>query len=432
MNTRLTSNRSADASSAICRSAWSRRRVGRAPLLAAIFWLMALAPQPSPAQFPPDPESSARFLFLVDTSAATRRRAPAMLKAVSNLMLSSMSAELRRGDSVGVWTFNEELYTGRFPLQHWTPEATKLIASNVVTFLKAQPYEKSSRFEVVQSALEQLVKGSEKLTVLLVSDGNGNLSGTPFDQKIRGVFQREFQKQRNARMPFITVLRSRRGQFVNATVNLAPWPVEFPPFPPAPKTAAPPRPAELEPAPAALPPLVIIGKPPAPPETTNSAAPLAAAGVAVTNTPPPVESKPEPAPSTIAPAVETTKETPAATAETPPPATTPKPEPPKPSPTPVAELKTELPPLVLATPPAVASNAEAGSLSPEISAPTTNAPGAVALAVPPEPASSRLGLLVIGLAVLLLAGGLLLVMQRRSRAAAQASLITRSMDHDRK
>lgn len=464
MNTFLTPKRKEGAASVIYPAARSRRRFGRGLMLAGIVWLLGLFPQPLPAQSPPGQESNARFLFLVDTSAATRRRAPAMLKAINNLMLSSMNAELRRGDSVGVWTFNEELHTGQFPLQLWTPEATEPVASNVVAFLKAQRYEKSSRFEVVQPAIEQLVRSSERLTVLLVSDGNENISGTPFDQQIRGVFQREFQKQRSARMPFITVLRSSRGKFVNAIVNLAPWPVEFPPFPALPKFAAPLKPVEPEPVHATNRPLIIIGKKPAPPEVTNSTTPIVVSEAAVTNTSPPVESKPAITPPALAPAVEVVRDppttdvpTPAAvtnlpSAETPPPATTPKPEPspavvlpvstpptttaalvetPKPAPTPVTEPGTELPPVVLTAAPA-GSNSETSQRLPEISSPMTNAPTPVALAVQPETAFSRIGLIGISLAILLLVGGLFLVMQRRSRAAAHASLITRSMDQDNK
>ena len=44
-------------------------------------------------------------------------RAGAVLKAVQDLLASGLSGQLRRGDSLGVWTFNEELSAGRFPLR---------------------------------------------------------------------------------------------------------------------------------------------------------------------------------------------------------------------------------------------------------------------------------------------------------------------------
>jgi hypothetical protein len=61
-----------------------------------------------------------------------------------------------------------------------------------------------------------------------------------------------------------------------------------------------------------------------------------------------------------------------------------------------------------------------------------NQPTPVALAIQPEPGFSRLGMIAIGVALVLLTGGLFFVMQRRARNATRASLITRSMDRDPK
>src|SRR5689334_10730875 len=75
-----------------------------------------------PAQTAGAMGSSGRYLFIVDTSYSMRRRADAVQKTASNLLLSGMRGELRRGDTIGIWTINEDLYTGRLPLQRWTPE----------------------------------------------------------------------------------------------------------------------------------------------------------------------------------------------------------------------------------------------------------------------------------------------------------------------
>jgi hypothetical protein len=66
------------------------------------------------------------------------------------------------------------------------------------------------------------------------------------------------------------------------------------------------------------------------------------------------------------------------------------------------------------------------------SPPNPNPPAPVALAVQPEPGFSRLGLVRLGVAITILAGGLFFALQRRARQAAHASLITRSFDRDRK
>ena len=41
-----------------------------------------------------------------------------------------MKGQVEAGDTIGLWTFNEELYTGRFPLQTWLPPAQEDIMRN--------------------------------------------------------------------------------------------------------------------------------------------------------------------------------------------------------------------------------------------------------------------------------------------------------------
>src|SRR5688572_19692365 len=120
-------------------------RFGRLAILA----VLALAASPLCAQSNAPAPPADRYLFIVDTSTAMRRRAPAVQKAVESLLRSSMAAQFQRGDTVGVWTFNEQLYAGRLPLQTWTPETSDLIRSNIAHFLKTQSYTGASRFEAV-------------------------------------------------------------------------------------------------------------------------------------------------------------------------------------------------------------------------------------------------------------------------------------------
>jgi hypothetical protein len=424
--------------------------------------VLALWAWPVFAQTNAPPDRSGRFLFIVDTSAAMRRRAPAVQKAVENLLRSSMGAQLQAGDTLGVWTFDEELAAGRFPLQRWSPETGASVANNVVAFLKAQRYQKQSRFEVVAPALKLIVKESYRLTVLLVTDGNETITGIPFDREIQGVWERYFKTQQKARMPFITVLRVNRGQIINATVNLAPWPVEFPAFPPEPELveAQKLKSPESKPVPrSTVPSLIVIGKKPEAPAAADTNVVTAAptennVPIKVEATSPPVtpatpqlnpdESKPAPAPSLVpTPPEATTKPAepatpmpsaslPPATGAGTPPLGSPAPaEATQPVRTPVVETKPALP----ATPPVAPSattQPPAGPSSPANEIAPTNPPAPVALAVQSEPGFSRVGLVAIGVTILLLAGGSFFVLQRRARHAAHASLITRSMDRDRK
>ena len=52
-----------------------------------------------------------RYLLVVETSHSMQRRADSMIQSIQDLLGSALAAQARRGDSLGVWTFNEALYS---------------------------------------------------------------------------------------------------------------------------------------------------------------------------------------------------------------------------------------------------------------------------------------------------------------------------------
>src|SRR5262245_8464337 len=149
-------------------------------------------------------------------------------------------------------------------MQRWSADAQRTVTPRVVAFVKGQKFEKQGRFEKVLPALGHLMKNSELITVLLISDGT-EIHGTPFDDRINVVFKTWRTQQENARMPFVTVMRAQKGKLTDCLVNPAPWVVDLPPLPTEPQlTKATPKPAAAVPSKTAasppLPPLVITGK----------------------------------------------------------------------------------------------------------------------------------------------------------------------------
>jgi hypothetical protein len=172
--------------------------------------------------------SSRRWLFVVETSKSMQRRADAVLGAVRGMLASDLNGQVEAGDTLGMWTFNEDLYAGRLPLQMWSPEAREDIMRRTVTFLKAQKYEKQSRFDKVVPALSRVIKDSELITVILISSGDGKVEGTAIDGRINEYYNQWRKQQQNARIPFVIVLRAKSGQLADYSLNTAPWPVELP------------------------------------------------------------------------------------------------------------------------------------------------------------------------------------------------------------
>ena len=278
-------------------------------LLTGLVWIPAAQSQ-TPAHTVEN-----RYLLIFDTSSAMKKRLPATQGAVNRLFLSMMNGQLQSDDGIGVWTFDSKLRIGQFPLQRWSSENAATIASNINTFIQQEYHSQSTHFDAIMPSLNGLVLDSDRLTVLIFCDGNGQIQGTPFDDVINSIFkenQRAFEK---AKQVFVIVLRTQFGRYVGYKVNSSAIGVNFPEFPPLPQ---PPQSAvsvktnPLPPAPRPLvittPPLVIVGTnvgtnllslttvrpaPTNPPQTTmasNQPLPVVSASltdIALTNATPP-------------------------------------------------------------------------------------------------------------------------------------------------
>jgi hypothetical protein len=157
-----------------------------------------------------------------------QRRTQATFNVVQDLVISGLQGQFRRGDTFGIWTFNDVLHAGQFPLQVWSPESKGEIAARMVDFLKAQKHGKAANFEKVLPALAYVVERSERLTVILITSGEEKIQGTPFDQAVNDFFQRLHDQQQKARTPFVTVFSAHRGRMLDYALNTPPWPLQLP------------------------------------------------------------------------------------------------------------------------------------------------------------------------------------------------------------
>jgi len=285
------------------------------------------------------PESPQRWLFIFDTSSAMKRRLPATTAELENLFVKTINDQLSAGDSIGVWTFDEKLHTGELPLLTWNPQSAAVISSNLAAFIHRQHYAGKTTFAALEPALEQVIDGSKRLTVIIFCDGADDLQLTPYDDGINQTFHRAQVERNNSHQPFVLVVRTQNGKFIGATVNFPPGSFDLPQFPPPeeiemapakmtptnpppPMVAAPPPVIPLPPV-ISLPPLIIVGtnvgtnlaeleKISAPAAPVTDAAPPNDIGTAnvISPVPPPAAAPPAPpapAPVTNLPAVEKIK-----------------------------------------------------------------------------------------------------------------------------
>src|SRR5439155_873071 len=184
-----------------CRVGW---RV--AVLAVAWSWCMVclglMSPSPVCAQTnsPALAKQSQRCLVIVETSRAMKLRARGVHETLKGLLDSGLKGQLHRGDTLAVWTFNETLYTGWLPLQEWSSEAQLTLAVREEGLLQSGAYEKGANLDVALGEMRRLLRESGLITVILLTTGEGEMLGTPFDSPINAAWKRWRDEQQKTLM----------------------------------------------------------------------------------------------------------------------------------------------------------------------------------------------------------------------------------------
>jgi hypothetical protein len=431
-----------------------------------------------------------RFLFVIDTSSSMKSRTNGIEETVSGLLKTDMHGEFRKGDTLGVWTYDEKIHAD-FPMQVWSQDKKDAIAGDVMRYVRHQHYENRSHLDKVLTAIGKVLSQSDRLTVILIHDGSELIRGTEFDGDINDLQKKYSRQFRSAHQPMVTVLSARFGQVFDYSINY-PSSITIPhtaiPLAPPPETNALPvnaiavapvpvtnaAPAEPAPPPRRIE-IIMSGTNNLTRTTPQAESPasnpsprqgnIVMAGPAQTQTQPQPQPQPVPAPTPATPAnpapvaaepiastpsppaskpEPTTPETAAITAQpepTPVPPSAPQKPTPPPPPTQIATVtpapESSSTPTVVPSSAPLRSPAPAPVLSPAtvpLPSPTTApvrapSPASVPLAV--VSTAQQLALFVIAVSLLTIAVVLVVFLVRRSRGNSPPSLISQSIDRGR-
>jgi hypothetical protein len=330
-------------------------------------------------------------------------------EAVLGLLKSGMQRQARDGDTLGIWTYDDQLHTG-FPMLVWSNQNQSAIIQTVSNYLTEARYQTRPRLEKVLPAARRLVEQSRVITLIFVFDGSETLEGTGFDQDINDLHQEFGRQMRADNIPFVTALAARDGKVFDYRVR-TPSSASLPP------TADFFAPAETNTVPVAAaatnlpPPAVVAPQPPPPPEPRRREV--------VLRPPPPPETNPPPAVVSI-PA------RPVAPEKTPP-VIQPAPPPVQPALVPLQTPSTVAAPASEPSNPQSAPSSEAlakEEIPPPVAPPPMPPPVPATVAMPSP--TERLALLAVAISLVAVAVALVLILMRRPRAAP--SIISQSMD----
>src|SRR3954463_2838580 len=131
---------------------------------------------------PPNPVDGNRFLFVVETSAATARLAHGGRQAVFDLIFTGIAGQMKPGDTFGLWTFNDKVSAGVYPMQLWDPDNNMELATSVGQFLRAQKYQNKGRLDLAVKQIMPVARTVQDLNIFIISDPATHLPDDPLEQ----------------------------------------------------------------------------------------------------------------------------------------------------------------------------------------------------------------------------------------------------------
>jgi hypothetical protein len=258
-----------------------------------------------------EPAIPGRWLLVIDTSSTMKKLQPATEAALQRFFSTGADGQLQAGDSVAVWLVNQKI-DGQFPTFSAGPTNTGVMASNLAWFLHRQRYAGASQLAVLQSPLNRVVAGSRRLTVLIFTDGQSDVVGTPYDDGINQTFREVQVDRRKTLQPLVVAIRSDSGKYIGCSFGFPPADINFPPFPALP---TPPPPVVITPVkvpqpvlPPPAPSLEIVGNKVITSSSRGSDTHSTVAAPSLATNPPPVVATmtnlppPAPLPAPVAPA----------------------------------------------------------------------------------------------------------------------------------
>jgi hypothetical protein len=201
----------------------------------------------APAWSAPKAEGK-RFLFIVDTSAGMKPLDMPVRQAVFDLIYSGARGHMTNDDTYGLWLVGEKNNTS-FPMESWKEKFAVESAAKAVSHTKDHGFKGQANLTLALADVNRIVKNIGDLTVILISNGETPLLGTPFDDAINTRFRELVPEMKAAKTTVNTALVAQGGKFVAWAANSPQFLLDIPYVAPKPK------PLKVEP------PVVAVAKP---------------------------------------------------------------------------------------------------------------------------------------------------------------------------
>ena len=154
-----------------------------------------------------------------------------MRETLFDLIYSGVRGRMTNGDTYGLWLVNDHNDTS-FPMESWRHKYNVELATKAVAAMQAHGLKSSAKLDVAMGDVLHVIKHVRDLTVILVSNGEAPISGTPFDEEINARFRELASEMKGVKATVNTALIAQDGEFVAWAVNSPDFLIEVPNAPP--------------------------------------------------------------------------------------------------------------------------------------------------------------------------------------------------------
>lgn len=169
-----------------------------------------------------------RYLFVVDTSYSMAARSTILRELAFQLVRDGLDGRIQTGDAVELWTFTDEVRLRAILTRAWSPQLNQATALRMKQALENARFERQNRMDLVIREVDTAVRQGFPMTILLFSDGDQPLKGTPFDGPINALYKQLGRDVRQRNQVFVTAFAAHNGQLTGWQVSAGERPVRLP------------------------------------------------------------------------------------------------------------------------------------------------------------------------------------------------------------
>jgi hypothetical protein len=152
-------------------------------------------------------------------------------QSVFDLIYSGVRGRMTDGDTFGIWLVSDRIDTS-FPMDTWKARYNVETAAKAAAHATSRGWKSKARLDLAIADALHVVENVDDLKIILVSNGETPIAGTPFDSEINAKFRELAPQMKLANATLNTVLVAQEGELVAWAANTAEFLIEFPNVPP--------------------------------------------------------------------------------------------------------------------------------------------------------------------------------------------------------